>query len=421
MTIVDLGTTHESATRLLAGLEHTARLGLEDHLRVHGALDDALAAGRTGLLELADAVDLRGRGGAAFSFARKARSVRESSGNALVVGNGSEGEPASRKDAWLMTHAPHLVLDGLELAASAVGARDGRLVVGSARAVASLEHAAAERRRLRAGLGRVRTTIVAVADRFVGGESSAAVRAAGGAAALPVFSLTRTSAGGVNGRPTLVSNVETLAQLAVLARLGVDRYRAVGTTDEPGTTLLTVHRTGGPVVVEVAYGCPLSAVVPRSEVGPGVLVGGYHGTWVPAARFDEVRLSVGALRQIGAALGAGVLLPLPPGACPLAEAAPAVRLMAQASAGQCGPCVHGLAAIADRVEALAAGRSTPEQLALLDRYRRLVPGRGACGHPDGVVRFVGSLLSAFPTEVAMHQHRGCGRPSRGLLPLAVHR
>ena len=234
-----------------------------------------------------------------------------------------------------------------------------------------------------------------------------------------MFSLTRTSAGGVNGRPTLVSNVETLAQLALLARRGVDRYAAVGTADQPGTTLLTVHRDGRPAVTEVALGTPLGAVLDRSEVGPGLLVGGYHGSWVPAARFDEVTLSVRGLAAVGAGLGAGLLVPLPPGACPLAEAAPVVRLMAEESAGQCGPCVHGLAAIADRVEALAASRTSPEQMALLERYRRLVPGRGACGHPDGVVRFVGSLLAAFPTEVTMHQHRGCGRRGRGLLPLSV--
>jgi hypothetical protein len=171
----------------------------------------------------------------------------------------------------------------------------------------------------------VRTTVVAVEERFVSGESSAAVRASEGAAALPVFSLTRTSAGGVNGRPTLVSNVETLAQLALLARLGVDGYSAVGTADEPGTTLLTVHRDRRPDVIEVAHGTPLSTVLDRSEVGPGLLVGGYHGSWVPVARFDEVTLSVRGFQAVGAGLGAGLLVPLPPGSCPLAEE----------SAGQC--------------------------------------------------------------------------------------
>ena len=406
-----------TVSRLLTGLDgSTPRLDLAAHLAVHGPVPDALRFGQVDLLDHAEAVDLRGRGGAAVPFARKARAVRAASRSgrapALVVGNGSEGEPASGKDARLLQGAPHLVLDGIELAAVSVGAVEARLVVGSPAAARSLVDAVAER-----GLRPVRTTVVPVADRFVTGESSAAVRAAEGRRAVPAFTVRRTAEGGVNGRPTLVSNVETLAQLAVLARSGVDGYRTAGTALEPGTALLTLHRGHGPEVVEVAYGTPLPALLSGTDVGPAVLLGGYHGTWVPAAAAATAVLSRAGLADVDATLGAGVVVVLPTGTCPLVEAAPVVRMLADESSGQCGPCVHGLRAVADRVGELAAGRCPPEGLGQLERWGRLLPGRGACGHPDGVVRFVASLLTAFPTEVAMHQHAGCGRRLHGVLPL----
>lgn len=407
----------DNAARLLRGLsDHTRRLALSDHLAVHDSVPAALTAGQVDLLDSTEAVDLRGRGGAAFSFTRKARGVRaagqEQGREPLVVGNGSEGEPASHKDARLMQCAPHLVLDGAELAAAAVGSGEARIVVGAPAAARSLDAALCER-----GHGRVRVRVVPVVDRFVTGESSAAVRAAERGDAIPAFTVRRTGEGGVNGRPTLVSNVETLAQLALLARLGAAGYRRLGTPDDAGTTLLTVHRGLGAEVVEVAYGTSLAAVLGDAPVGPGVLLGGYHGTFLPASRAATTVLSRAEAADAGATLGAGVVVVLPPGCCPLVEAAPVVRFLAAESAGQCGPCVHGLRAIAERVTELADGCCPPEGLAQLERWRGLVSGRGACGHPDGVVRFVSSLLTAFPTEVAMHQHGSCGRPSRTLFPL----
>lgn len=407
--------------RLLSGVGSGGRLDLGQHLTVHGPVPAALRSGEKDLLDLADSVDLRGRGGAGFPFARKARGVRkgreDSGGAPLVVANGSEGEPASRKDAALLMRAPHLVLDGITLAAVAVGAREGRLVVGDPAARSSAAAAVRERRRGSRDRPRVRLRVVGVEDRFVAGESSAVVRASAGKTPVPVFTLTRTAAGGVNGRPTLVSNVETLAQLAVLARLSADTYRCIGTDEEPGTTLVTVHRGGRADVAEVPLGTPLTAVLGPAADSRAVLVGGYHGSWLSGRTVETANLSRGGLGAVGATLGAGLVVPLPQSACPLVEAAPVVRLLADESAGQCGPCVHGLRAIAGAVQNLADGTVEPGDVAKLERWSGLVTGRGACAHPDGVVRFVASLLAAFPTEVTLHQHRACGRPLQGLLPL----
>ncbi|MGB9378773.1 MAG: hypothetical protein WCB04_14810, partial [Mycobacteriales bacterium] len=136
-----------SAPRLTRGLsDGRPRLGWWEHLTVHGEIPQVMLNGTVDLLNWAEGVDLRGRGGAHFPFARKARAVRTARGAAVVVGNGSESEPASHKDALLMRACPHLVLDGLQLAANAVGARTIRIVVSDPAAAESIAAAIKERR-----------------------------------------------------------------------------------------------------------------------------------------------------------------------------------------------------------------------------------------------------------------------------------
>jgi NADH:ubiquinone oxidoreductase subunit F (NADH-binding) len=405
-----------TAPRLLAGSSDARqRLTWQGHVSVHGHLPTMVTRGDVDLLDWADAVNLRGRGGAHFPFARKARAVRAAGGGAVVVGNGSEGEPASRKDAELLLRAPHLVLDGLQLAAAAVGAGDLRLVVGDATARASVEAAVDERRE--AGLAERRVELRKAPGRFVAGESSAVVRIAARGAARPAFTTRPAAAGGVDGRPTLVSNVETLAQLALLGRIGVAGYSSSGTVDEPGTTLLTVHRPGEePEVLEVPFGTPVTDLFGAAPF-QALLSGGYHGAWLSGDAAMRAVVTRASLAEVGGSLGAGVLLALPVSCCALVESAPMVELMATQVAGQCGPCVNGLPAIAAVLSALAAGVAGRGELERLERWCGMVMGRGACAHPDGVVRFVRSLLTVFADEVDGHLLGGCGRPCRGLLPL----
>lgn len=404
-----------SSPRVLLGPRGTRqRLAWEHHIAAYGHLPSIVVGGDVDLLDWAEAVDLRGRGGAHFPFARKARAVRAAGRGAVVVGNGSEGEPASRKDTEVLFRSPHLVLDGLQLAAAAVGARTLRLVVADVAARGSVEQALRERRTARVAEQRV--ALRAAPGRFVAGESSAVVRISARGPARPAFTTQPAAAGGVDGRPTLVSNVETLAQLAVLARLGVAGYSSVGTPDEPGTTLLTVHRTDGTSeVVEAAFGTPIAEVL--GSPSQAVLTGGYHGGWLGPEAASAATLSRRGLCELGGSLGAGVLLALPASACAIVESAPVVELMAAEVAGQCGPCVNGLPAIARVLSALGAGVVGGPEIDRLQRWCGMVSGRGACAHPDGVVRFVRSLLSVFASEVDRHLRGGCDRQYQRVLPL----
>jgi NADH:ubiquinone oxidoreductase subunit F (NADH-binding) len=150
-----------------------------------------------------------------------------------------------------------------------------------------------------------------------------------------------------------------------------------------------------------------------------VLIGGYFGSWIPGPDVDGIDLGESSLRRAGASLGCGVVVALPPGVCGLAESARVTRWLAGQNAGQCGPCVHGLDAIASAMEALVRGDVDGRAARYLERWLPMVRGRGACHLPDGVVRFVDSTLRVFAADVADHRRRGPCAPTRvPLLPLA---
>jgi NADH:ubiquinone oxidoreductase subunit F (NADH-binding) len=391
------------------------------HLGLHGPVPYRGSAGA--LIPDVRSAGLTGRGGAAFPVHRKLEAVAAARpGRAIVVGNGAEGEPASHKDEALLVLAPHLVLDGLQLAAEAVGAGRAVLYVrADLRARTGLDDHLPERDAY--GLDRVPVEVVWSPQRFLAGEESALASRISGGPAVPRFTPPRVFTRGVDGRPTLVQNVETLAHLALIARYGPGWFRSMGTPDEPGTMLCTLRQASGSVdVAEAAIGTPLgtllglSAVKGDGEVG-GVLVGGYHGAWLPAAQAAQLTLSNADLLPAGAFTGAGVLAALPADRCGLIESARVARYLALESAGQCGPCRNGLPSIAAAMAELA-GRPEPRVLDNLARWAGLVEGRGACHHPDGTVRFLRSALRVFGPEVRLHQQGRCSAATdRPFLPV----
>ncbi|MFE9258788.1 NADH-ubiquinone oxidoreductase-F iron-sulfur binding region domain-containing protein [Streptomyces sp. NPDC006879] len=397
--------------RLLAGLDGMDRLDRVNHLTVHGTPP---AMRPEDLVALAENTDLRGRGGAGFPFARKVRAVIEAAegrvARTAVVVNGSEGEPSCLKDTALLLHTPHLVLDGALLAATALGAEEVAIGVHRGDVEQSVREAIAER-----GADARRVRVDRLPDRFVAGEGSALVAGLSGAPALPSGRKIRTSVSGLGGLPTLLSNTETFAQLAVAARMGALPYRATGLPTEPGTVLLTV---AGKWVVETPTGVPLAYVLQLCGLGPGqgVLVGGYHGRWLDPYSAAQTSISRESLSAFNGVLGAGAVLPLPEGTCPVGETLRVTRWMAAETAGQCGPCVLGLPAIADTLAEVERGAFGAMEA--LRGSLGAVLRRGACSHPDGTSNFVASSLAAFPEDFAAHAGgAGCGRPVLGVLPV----
>ncbi|MCR6488046.1 SLBB domain-containing protein [Amycolatopsis sp. OK19-0408] len=362
----------------LAG--HRRRNGVVPWVAYHG--DD----GRDRLIEAVAAADLRGRGGAGFPTAVKLRAARAR--RSIVVANGCEGDPLSRKDAALLTLAPHLVLDGLQLAAHAIGAGEAVLCVHAGSPVLpSVAAALAERDDL------VPVRVAEIPRRYVASEETALVHYLSAGDARPLGKPPRPAERGVRGRPTLVDNVDTLAQLAMVILLGPHHYRAAR------TDLVTV--TGAvrqPGVVEVPAGSSLTAVLAAAGGEPveAVLVGGYGGTWTADPR--------------GAVSGVSAVYALPPRACGLAYTAEVLAFLAAESARQCGPCMFGLPAIAADFAELVRGGAA-------DRLARRIPlltGRGACAHPDGAARLAASALRVFAADVEAHLAGGRCRILEGV-------
>lgn len=343
---------------------------------------------------------LTGRGGAAFPAYRKLATTAGRRAP-VVIGNGSEGEPWSWKDAVLLANAPHLVLDGMLTLAAALGAWRTILYLDR-RSVAPVAAAIAER----TDAGAIE--LIEAEDRFIAGEASAVVNAIQNGVTVPQDRVTRLSESGLDGRPTLLHNVETLAQLALVDRYGGDWFRSVGDPAWPGTRLMTVT---GDVAAEGVFEVPtdldVASVVARAggeaRLAAGVLVGGYHGQWITAAETPS---------PPGDRAGAGVVHVLGPQRCGLTATAAIVAELADASAGQCGPCLFGLPALAARFGDLAAGRLAPQAAAEAARLAEAVDGRGACHHPDGAARLVRSALRVFGRDVHAHAGGRCVRSLR---------
>jgi NADH:ubiquinone oxidoreductase subunit F (NADH-binding) len=391
MTLSPARVLHAASGRPLSLREHEAAFGTDVVSDLFGEL---VTSG------------LAGRGGAAFTTARKVELLRnERARHKVVVVNAMEGEPVGHKDRSLLTANPHLVLDGAEYVAAMIGAR--RIDVCVSRSdptiVHHVERALRERERRRGGREIVLNT---PPWRYVAGEESALVHWLNDNETMPQYRPSRPYVLHVGRAPALVVNAETSAHVGLIGHFGAEWFREVGTSSSPGSTLVSI--TGAverSSVLEVPFGSNLRAIL--REVGAvadpqAVLTGGYGGAWLSAEHLD-VPYCDEALRPLGAAVGAGVLVVLPKSACGLAETRRVVAWMANESSRQCGPCAFGLPALAEDLGILLRG--SPDARVVLTRLEQrcgVIEGRGACRHPDGVVRLVESALRVFADHVEEH-------------------
>ncbi len=369
---------------LLAGAELGRAVRWADHVRRWGPTP-RVAIGE--LVDLVATQAILGAGGAGFPADRKLASLAGSRVSMVVV-NGAEGEAASGKDAVLLAHNPHLVLDGAVVAARALGAP--RVVVRIAadrpHLASALPAALADRRD---GIPIELSTGPAA---FAAGEASAVIRSLGGGPCLPA-DLGRPPAPPrrLGRRPTrvLLSNVETFARVGVAAR-----------GEASASCLASVSgavRQAG--VVELAEGATLGDLVDAAgglEGTPEVLItGGWHGRWVPwGDQAAGTQLSRAGLTELGGRWGAGAFVWVP-GDLPVWEVVAAVaRELAAGSARQCGPCWRGLPDVAQHIGLLAAAAG-PERV---QRHRAVedllaeIDGRGICAHPSASVAALRSAL-----------------------------
>jgi NADH:ubiquinone oxidoreductase subunit F (NADH-binding) len=203
--------------------------------------------------------------------------------------------------------------------------------------------------------------------------------------------------------------------MAQICTRGPEWFRLVGPPEEPGTALFTISgAVVRPSVVEAPVGTPITEILAGAG-GPtaplqALLVGGFFGTWVPAGAGLVAPYSRAGLQPLGASPGAGCIIALAADACGLIETARMLAWFAAESAGQCGPCLYGLADLAAGAATVASGAGQPAHLAQIRRWAGQIDGRGGCHHPDGAVRLLRSALSVFGADL---DHHLAGRPCPG--------
>lgn len=363
------------------------------------------------LLDEVESALLLGRGGAGFPLAVKVRAVRAhapAAGDTVVVANGEEGEPASIKDRWLLRHRPHLILDGLRLAAAMVSANRTYVYVSDPESARSVETALAELEPN--ALGNIAVELWNVEPGYIAGEETAAIRAINGGPVKPTDKPPRPFQSGVSEFPTLVSNVETLANLPYLQRHGSVAFRSLGTSLSPGTFLVTLSGAGRPPgLYEIPHGLAFTELLALHGISPeqvrGAMLGGYFAGLLDRSILDAT-LDHESLRGLGSGLGNGAIVVLTDD-CPVAVAASVLAYFDRENAGQCGSCFNGTAAMAAVAGALRDGVATDEDLARLRRWSVILRGRGACATLDAATNIASSLLDQFSDDVRRHLENGC--------------
>lgn len=360
------------------------------------------------LIEALTVGRLQGRGGAGFPAHVKWRTVAAASRAKVVVANGHEGEPASGKDRWLLLNRPHLVLEGMLLAALAIGADKAIMCVSREDTHQSVEQALADLKE--AGLVPENLTIdiVTTDHRYVAGEESAIVQALNGGPGLPTSKPPRPYESGVEGLPTLVQNVETLAHAAWIYVNGPAAFGEVGTRTSPGTALFTV--LGGdrePVIVEAPLGIELHELLGAVGIAParvsrlllGGWFGGVHGPEVLGLDCDYT-----SLRVAGSGLGCASITVITPDDDVAEMAAQLGAWYASESALQCGVCRNATRAIGRTLAKNAAGHADSEDFENLSRWGVTLRGRGACGLLDGAATLAHTTVSVVSAKEFVGAH-----------------
>jgi NADH:ubiquinone oxidoreductase subunit F (NADH-binding) len=363
----------------------------------------------TDLLRLCERYDLRGRGGSGFPLALKLSAVHN---EALVQGratrlvvNGEEGEPASLKDRTLMLLRPDLVLDGAEIVADCLEATQIHLYVSDPTCRDKLASHLASRR------DADRFVLFDAPAGYVSGEESAVVRALSGGPAKPTAKPPRPFQKGVDGDPTLVSNVETLAQLARLVRAEEEGTPPDG--EVAATVLLTVSSDcGDRYVAEVPTGASLREILEWLSLWPPVgtptvLLGGFFGGFASSRAFD-VPLTHDAVRETGNSLGCGIVVVLKQ-TCPTTATSEILGYLDAENAQQCGPCFRGIPAMHEAVVSVADGDGKREHLDRLANWAQSLRGRGDCGTLDAACGLVASLMTQHESLLEDHLGKPCAR------------
>jgi NADH-quinone oxidoreductase subunit F len=427
-------------------LKHNGRIdptSIDDYISVGGysALAKALGSMEPeAIIDQVEEAGLRGRGGGGFPTARKWRSCREadssgaqpSHGTRYLICNGDEGDPGAFMDRSVMEGNPHGVLEGMVIGAYAIGASQGYIYVRNEYPLA-VEHLklAMEQARKFGFLGQdilgsgfsFDIRINRGGGAFVCGESTALMASLEGRTGEPRAKYIHTVESGLNGRPTVLNNVETWANLPAIIGMGSSEFASVGTEGSKGTKVFSlVGKITNTGLVEVPMGITLRRII--EEIGGGVKdgktfkavqTGGPSGGCIPTEHLDAP-VDFDELTRLGSMMGSGGMIVMDEDTCMVNVAKYFLGFLKSESCGKCTPCREGIAQMLAILERITAGEGELEDLDRLETLAELLMEGSLCALGKTAANPILSTLKYFRGEYEEHiRNKHCpARECRGL-------
>jgi NADH-quinone oxidoreductase subunit F len=383
------------------------------------------------------AAGILGHGGAAFPAGRKWGVIKLDDGQPhYLCANADEGEPGTFKDRWILEHAPHLLLESMLIAAYALQVRHAFVYIRGEFDLPYRRLAAAVEEAYEAGwfgqplLGTGFICDIVVyrgAGSYVCGEASALITSIEGKRGYPRNRPPRLTVRGLYQRPTVINNVETLANVTPIIALGAAAFRKIGTPKSPGTQLVSISgHIARPGVYEVEYGAPLARFIDEDcggVLGGGrlkcVIPGGISTKVLTAAEIATVTYDHASLAAAGSSVGSGGMVVIADGTCMVRVLQVLLRFYHHESCGQCTPCREGMGWMHRIIDRIVAGEGEPEDIEQLIRISRANDGTTICGMGDAAGYATLGILAKFRDEF---EHWILHRRSRfdGRLEVATH-
>ena len=401
------------------------RESLDEYLRRggYGALAKVLKDGSPEAVvgEVTDA-GLRGRGGAGFPTGKKWAFTRACAEQPrYVVLNGGEDEPGSKKDRLLLENLPHLVIEGVILAAYAIGAAKAYIYINRqySAAIQSIKDALGEAaaagywgKKILDSNFDLEIVLTEAPPNYVAGEDTAALEVIEGKEPLPRQKPPFPATAGLFSKPTAVNNVETLANVPPILAKGAKWYRSFGTTESPGTMIFSLgDEMKKPGIYELPFGIPLRFLI--EECGGGlasgkkikaILPGGPSSAFLPGDKID-LALDHNSVREAGSSIGCGVVHLLAEGECVVEEALQIAEFFARESCGQCPSCRMETNMLATMLKKIQQGQGGP---AMLEQFAKVIAfnkGKGFCNLINMPGPPIESAIRLFPGDFESHLNR----------------
>jgi NADH-quinone oxidoreductase subunit F len=359
---------------------------------------------------------LQGRGGAAFPVGRKWATVKLDDGQPhYLCCNADEGEPGTFKDRWILEHAPHLLLESMLIASYAIGVRHSFVYIRGEFDLPFRRIAAAIEEAYQAGyfgeriLGSDFSCDVIVyrgAGSYVCGEASGLITSIEGKKGYPRNRPPRLTVRGLYQRPTVVNNVETLANVAGIIAHGAEAFRQLGTKTSPGTRLISISgHINRPGVYEIELGYPFARFI-RDDCGgilggralKAIIPGGISTKVLTAADIEPLALDHAALAAADSSLGSGGMIVIAEGTCMVRLLQVMLRFYHHESCGQCTPCRDGMGWLHRIIDRIVAGGGVPEDIERMQAISRANDGTTICGMGDAAGYATVAMLDKFRDE-----------------------